>query len=171
MVNIDMRKPAAASERTALAETQTAMENMKRMKGMFKDEYVGPIVGRKGQLTEELIGVDPDRAGFYASEQAIKNQMIKSITGAQMSEPEAKRIMSQLPTRELPPSTWKARWDQTMKNFAMLQKKRRDILISQGITPPDIDIDVEYFDNEDSASPAQKPTMTWTPGSGLGRVR
>jgi hypothetical protein len=135
-VSINLGKPAAASERTSLAETQASMDALKRIKDLYDASYVGPVKGRVGGVGD-IFGFNPKvQSEFYAAEQSMKNAMIKAITGAQMSEPEAKRIMKQLPSSENPPSVWEARWNQSMENFKEIQKRREEVLEKSGVVSP-----------------------------------
>ena len=71
-----------------------------------------------------------------AATSAFKNAIIKEITGAQMSEVEAKRIMKQVPDITDPATRWNAKWQQSKKNLEFLQKRRLQILEQSGIRVP-----------------------------------
>ncbi len=80
-----------------------------------------------------LGGITEDEADFRAENSTLKNQVIKMITGAQMSEPEAQRIMKQIPDPENPPTVYEARLKRTRENVYMMAQKRRQILEGSGI--------------------------------------
>tara|TARA_Y100001973_G_C5187854_1_gene329020 strand:+ start:357 stop:1778 length:1422 start_codon:yes stop_codon:yes gene_type:complete len=79
-------------------------------------------------------------ADYYAWEQQawdVTNQYIKAITGAQMSEAEAKRILNALPdprTFSGSPTEYQAKLQGVMKN-ARLSIIRSNLLLAKGISP------------------------------------
>lgn len=81
-------------------------------------------------------------ADYYAWEQQawdVTNQYIKAITGAQMSEAEAKRIMRALPdprTFSGSPTEYQAKLEGVMKN-ARLSIIRSNLMLAQGFEPYD----------------------------------
>lgn len=74
--------------------------------------------------------VDQALAEFAAQITGLKNAVIKATTGAAMSEPEAQRIMGQLPDLAQPEAVFKARLATTKRNLETL--KRRTIELSGG---------------------------------------
>lgn len=96
--------------------------------------YIGPYDGRQaGAQLATGLGVTPELAEFDAQLTGLKNAVIKATTGAAMSEPEAKRIMGQLPDRKLPEAVFKARLATTRRNLEVL--KKRTIELSGGSVP------------------------------------
>ena len=69
------------------------------------------------------VAVNQTFANFQASTSAFKNSVIKAITGAQMSEPEARRIMQQIPMETDKPEGWQAKYESTKRNLAYLQAR------------------------------------------------
>ncbi|MHA2063547.1 MAG: hypothetical protein ACXABY_04105 [Candidatus Thorarchaeota archaeon] len=139
LVEIDMGKHPAATQLDAMIETQQGMDSLYRIKDLFDAHFVGPYAGRKGAVGD-IFGFNPQKQSeFYAAEQQLKNAMIKAITGAQMSEPEAKRIMRQLPDKENPPTVWNARWNQSLINFREVQKRRTEVLRKTGFRTPELE--------------------------------
>ena len=136
LVNINLGKPASASERTSIAENRAAVDSLNNLNTLFKTSYVGPIAGRAGTALDIFGGNKQARSEFIAATAAFKNQVIKEITGAQMSEPEAKRIMKQIPDVNNPPSVWKARHKQSIKNLVMLRKRKLEVLAQSGMIVP-----------------------------------
>ena len=112
--------------------------------GMLDDiERLLPRMGRSIGLVDGRIskaklatgaGVTPELAEFDAQLTGLKNAVIKATTGAAMSEPEAKRIMGQLPDLSQPEAVFKARLATTRKNLDTL--KRRTIELSGGSVAP-----------------------------------
>lgn len=110
---------------------------------------IGPMDGRvaKARITTG-VGASPELAEFDAQLTGLKNAVIKATTGAAMSEPEAKRIMGQLPDLSQPEAIFKARLTTTRRNLELL--KRRTIELSGGtvsapaIEAPDTPGKVDY---------------------------
>jgi hypothetical protein len=93
--------------------------------------FVGPLDGRAAKMRLATgAGVTPELAEFDAQLTGLKNAVIKATTGAAMSEPEAKRIMGQLPDLSLPEEVFKARLATTRRNLELL--KKRTIELSGG---------------------------------------
>lgn len=114
--------------------------------GMLDDiERLLPKMGRSiglidGRVSKAKLatgaGVTPELAEFDAQLTGLKNAVIKATTGAAMSEPEAKRIMGQLPDLSQPEAVFKARLATTRKNLDTL--KRRTIELSGGSVAPSV---------------------------------
>lgn len=129
-------KPASASERTAIVGARASERSLNNLNYLFDANFVGPITGRAGTV-KDIFGMNPqNQSEFNAATFAFKNQIIKQITGAQMSEPEAKRIMKQVPDVNDPPSVWKAKWKQSMNNVKFLQEEQLKILKESGLKVP-----------------------------------
>lgn len=136
-VQISFGKSTAA-ERTAIAETQASIDALDNLEGLFNslDVKTGPVAGRvefaKGFLDLSSQGQED----LFAAEFAFRNAVIKDITGAQMSEPEAERIMKQIPASTDPEKRRKSKIVQTRKNLNFLQKRRSEVLKKSGIISP-----------------------------------
>ena len=129
---------ASPTERTAIAETRASVDALDNLKALFDSPRTetGPVKGRVAPFAG-LAGLTTDeQESFMAATSAFKNQIIKEITGAQMSEQEAKRIMKQIPDIIDPPARWKAKWEQSKKNLEHLQKRRMEILEQSGLRAP-----------------------------------
>ncbi len=89
------------------------------------DDWVGPVEGLLTVAKQHIPGVTvpDDMARFIAQSATLKNSVIKAITGAQMSEPEAKRIMQQVPTLDDKPSVWKQKAIATRENMKFLHDR------------------------------------------------
>jgi hypothetical protein len=83
----------------------------------------GPVAGRLNNAIQDapFLPADPEWADFAAATSAFQNAVIKAITGAQMSEPEAARIMRQIPQANDKEEVWDAKARQTAVNLAFLE--------------------------------------------------
>ena len=135
-------------ERRDMVEDLTTIGQLDVLQNLYDPVFVGPIAGRYGSMTEVVGLIGEDEATFRAQVASIKNQTIKLITGAQMSEPEAIRIMKQIPDTNNPPSVFQARLKQTRANIVMMAKKRREILGKSGIYVDDLPAIPELPQNE-----------------------
>lgn len=94
------RLPAVIQERVAAADA--ALYGMNQIKRLWPQvqHKIGPISGRwesmKNKMPDLGQEVDPIFAEFEAEVTGVKNTIIKYYTGAQMSEPEAKRLAAQV---------------------------------------------------------------------------
>jgi len=138
MVQIGLGQPASPAERKEIAETRASIDALDNLKMLFDSAQTktGPLVGRYSPVAG-LIGMTTDeQEAFMAATSAFKNAIIKEITGAQMSEVEANRIMKQVPDITDPATRWRAKWEQSRKNLEMLQKRRAEILEQSGLRVP-----------------------------------
>lgn len=115
------------AQRQQTAENTAVLTGLQRLRELAPttgalSAWVGPVQGRVNslKLITPGVDVDPQMAEFFAETAAIKNRMIRAITGAQMSEPEAKRIMSQLPDINHKPGVFLARMAATERNLEAL---------------------------------------------------
>lgn len=137
-VNVGLQ-PASASERTQIAETRASIDALNNLKTLFDSAstQTGPIAGRVAPIAGLFGKTTKKMEEFMAATFAFKNAIIKEITGAQMSEAEATRIMRQVPDITDPPQRWIAKWEQSKKNLEMVQKRRLEILKQSGLTAPE----------------------------------
>jgi hypothetical protein len=138
LVTIQQAKPASPTERKDIAEAQASIDNLQNLRGLFDESFVGPIAGRVGTVNQIFGRNEAQRERFIAATAAFKNQIIKEITGAQMSEVEANRILKQIPDVNDPPSVWLAKWEESVKNLENIQKRRIQILKDMGLKAPEI---------------------------------
>lgn len=137
LVEIGMQRPAA-SERTAIAETRASIDALNNLKKLFDDPetHTGPLVEQQTHYMGLIGGTTKAQEDLMAATFAFKNAIVKEITGANLSEAEAKRIMKQIPDINDPPKRWLAKWEQSKKNLEQLQKRRMEILKQSGIRAP-----------------------------------
>ena len=138
--------PGAAA-RMRMDELEAGLSNMGDLWELFDSSYVGPWAGPwqqfmmgtpqavRGALEQVGVGpgkeLSPAQAEFYAATASLNNEMIRLITGAQMSEVEAKRIMLELPGINNDPVVWKARFRSTQRNRQTLLDKIRGLSASE----------------------------------------
>ena len=74
-------------------------------------------MGRYKTAQAMLTGGDPEFAAFTAAVSTLQNTVINLRTGAQMSEPEAARILNEISNVNLPPETFIAKAKQSQIYF------------------------------------------------------
>jgi len=91
-----------------IAAGSNVLEGLQRLRTLKKDTWTGPLAGRAQSFLQSvpLVPSSKDFAAFKAETDAIKNQVIKSITGAQMSEKEVPRILGQVPLETDKDAVW-----------------------------------------------------------------
>ena len=108
-------------ERKEATQREASVKQVDRLREIFDDKKVGPIEGRKLQFRaftgRNLTKKD---AEFFSLTRAVENRVIREITGAQLSEAEATRILGQVPQMTDPPILWRAKWKETKKNLQEL---------------------------------------------------
>ena len=114
---------------TEISEEQASLDALANYENLFQEDYVGFATGRMGSVGETFwdvpgFTITDKQAEFYAQEATLKNKVIKQITGANMSVQEAGRIMDQIPSRNNPGKSWRAKMKQTKKNIGFLEKRR-----------------------------------------------
>ncbi len=111
--------PAKFTE--AIAELGNAEVLLKDITKSFVPSYVGPIAARAGKMTQYVGALtDQQRVEFYGNVAEYKNSIIKAITGAQMSELEAKRIIQQIPNENASPQAFLAG---VKRSYAMTKRR------------------------------------------------
>jgi hypothetical protein len=133
---VTARPPGNLGQRTV--DNEAALDALDRLKRQFDTGAktdIGPAEGRARRTAQavpggvtimEWLGQDTKRfADFDAGTRAFQNAMIKAITGAQMSEPEAKRIMGQIPAITDHPTVWDAKYAQSVENLKDLERRTR----------------------------------------------
>lgn len=113
------RGPAPASELADLRAAEQSVRNLSDIRKWYKPEFIGP--GRaqvlKGitYLPQGVVDLPEGYPEFVQSLSQFQNSMIKLITGAQMSEPEAARIMRQLPTGSERPDVFESKLERSIE--------------------------------------------------------
>lgn len=117
--------PGDLGKQTIMNEASLdALDNLRMLREPIKD-LTGPLGGRVRSIGQQIPGVpvDEDWALFDAATAAFRNAVIKAITGAQMSEPEARRIREQIPEVSDKPEVWAAKARQTEFNLKTLEDR------------------------------------------------
>ncbi len=130
----NVSRPLAQGAMTAVRDADTASTIVSRLMQIKKDDWVGPGQETLAWAKAHVPGYTPDAdwAEFYAKTAELKNMTIKAITGAQMSEPEARRIQQQIPLLSDKPVIWEQKAKATLDN---LQQIRQDTLKLAGASP------------------------------------
>jgi hypothetical protein len=94
-----------------------------RLEGV-KDK-IGPLAGNWSKAMQKTpgVGVDKPFADFSAESATLKNSVIKAITGAQMSEPEGRRILEQVPLETDKPEVWQSKAVATRDNLGYMRER------------------------------------------------
>lgn len=123
---------APASFQKSVQDYKTAKDQLVMITDSYADKLVGPIAGRF-KTVEEWAGTnDPDAARFMSLVRTFQNNMIKAITGAQMSEPEAKRILGQLPTFKDNPAAFASKLQVSAENVDIAMKNALETAEASG---------------------------------------
>jgi hypothetical protein len=114
--------PLPAAVQTNVVGNEQSDAQLDRLQEMFDagaSEMIGPMEGRARRIGQSIPGVEVDQtfADFDAATIAFTNSVIKAITGAQMSEPEARRIKGQIPQTSDKPEVWRAKAQATRANL------------------------------------------------------
>ena len=140
----------APSEREAIATNLATDDALNDLRALVDANFVGPIKGTIGGI-RDIFGLNtPQESEFRAATSTFRNQIIKEITGAQMSENEAKRILKQVPQEKDPPSVWLAKWKQSKKNLERIRIRRAQVqrkarVVQQRTQQIDIPADRQQF--------------------------
>lgn len=118
--------PEPPGQRTQITANESAVDQLQNLKGL-RDQVVGqtgPVAGRLQEWGKRIPLVPTSKAwaDYSAASTNVKNATVKAITGAQLSEPEAKRIMDQLPKPEDKPDVWQANYEQSLRNLQTLER-------------------------------------------------
>lgn len=143
----DLRPSATAEEN--ITKAQSVLYQLDQIGGMYTPDRVGPLKGRYNTMQLAVMGEMGDQglAEMQASIAGLKNTVINLRTGAQMSEPEAARILQEVPDFNLPPDVFVARMNRAKAYFGDYLSKRAklafgrttsadvDAMIGGGLTP------------------------------------
>ncbi len=138
-----LKLPPGVAEK--VAGTDAALHSLEKIEVLYStkadvNENIGPVAGRVQKARQTLPFIDPtseDFAEFSAEISTLKNSVIKAVTGAQMSEPEAKRIMNQVPDITNKSVDFEARLVATKENMTFLRNRILE-LSNSAETPMDM---------------------------------
>lgn len=114
---------AAAVEKVAGADTALGSANWIDTNLSRFENSLGPIYGRAQQAKQKTPLADKGYAEFAAEVATLKNAVVKATTGAAMSEPEAQRILQQVPDLTDQPDVFRARLAATKRNLQTIKQK------------------------------------------------
>ena len=119
-----------ASTNAKIAEYENSTRKIVDLEKSYKPAFIGPIEGRyekskaSGILSFMPFFKTPEGYGEFAALNAdLKNSVIKLITGAQMGQQEAERILQQVPVETDKPEIWEAKYKTTKANAEFLLEK------------------------------------------------
>lgn len=142
--------PPAQTREQALGN-EVGLDQLDRLEEMFTSgakDVIGPAEGRLRGIGQQIPGVPVNKvySDFEAATAAFKNAVIKAITGAQMSEPEARRITEQIPLLTDKPEVWTSKAQQTRKNLMDLHNRLQSTRQpGAGTATPGADLYQEYL--------------------------
>jgi len=113
--------PPSAAQQTQMAELESGADLISDLEKQFDPSYVGPVEGRLGPTGQKVgIAGSPGQAKFYGAAAALKNEIIRLITGAAVGVQEAARLEQEIPDIRDPDDVFLAKLQQTKQNRATL---------------------------------------------------
>lgn len=113
-------------EAKSVGQAETATEMANRLKGYVekKQVTVGPVYGRalRAKALTGIGDLSTEEADTLSIEQALSNQLLQAMRGAQVGPKEQEMFNKQLPQIDQPEALFKANIKNTMKNLATLQQ-------------------------------------------------
>ncbi len=159
-------KPGETAQKE-LANGQTIMWMMDQMTANMTPEKIGPVLGRFKTVEQAITGGDPAFAALSSQTAQLQNVVINLRTGAAMSEPEAARILAELPGVNLPPATFLARLQNAQSYYKEWQQNRAKGAYGR-TTTGDVD---RMVSGGGEAAPAQPAPGVVAPAAGPKKLR
>lgn len=129
-------KAPSSGQQKEIAELRSSEDALFDLRDLFDKSFVGLFEGPKGRALN-VFGLNPDKqAEFLAASATLENKVIKDITGAQMSEQEASRILRQVPRPSDADNVWAAKFKQTLKNIERIRRRKIEIIKQSGLREP-----------------------------------
>lgn len=144
---LGLKAPLSPGIQKETAEQEAGFDFLKNYDSLFDKRFVGKIDASAGKIREFTGVIGEKQANFYAAEATVKNEMIRLITGAQVSVQEAERIEKQIPTRFDADQVWKSKMKQTKLNRKMLIDRIRQ-RTGQGKLPDEPIISLEKMNDK-----------------------
>lgn len=124
----DLAKPTVNRLQDDLVNYQAGMDRLRQMRASARPEFL-TAQGRMSRLFakgKDYVGAStPEEQKYLSDFTAFRsntldslNRYIKEITGAAMTNTEAERIMSAMPTPDDSPSEFSSKWDATMTQLS-----------------------------------------------------
>lgn len=132
-------KPSATAE-SDITKAQSTLYQISKIERLFSPDRIGPLKGRYNNMQLALVGEMGDQglADMSTALSTLQNTVINLRTGAQMSEPEAARILNEIPNMNLPPDTFVAKLASAKDYFENWMSNRAKNAYGRN-TPADVD--------------------------------
>ena len=129
---LDAKSILSDKEATALAAADSSLE-MFDVIATEKPKYdTGPVSAFFNWVGQKTGFDDADTSAFKANVQDTLNRYIKEMTGAQMSEPEAERLMAAMPKFSDNDETFKRKLEETKKRIKIYNDNYKKKLMLRG---------------------------------------
>lgn len=163
-------------------EAMKAVANINNLGGLFKPEFVGmgtsQYLSAKSMLPEGMRTLPEGYAQFKPAQSALKSDVIKAITGAQMNQNEEARILSSIPHENLQPDMWMAAYEQLRQRINVIAALKQQHIGAGSYTLEDLDAiasgKIQLGQHVDNSAAPNKPTVpsqgSAAPPAGGGRV-
>lgn len=150
----DLRPSATAEDQ--LTKSQSTLYQLGELEKQFTPDRVGVLRGRYKTMQLAIGGEMGDQglADMQSTISTLKNTVINLRTGAQMSEPEAQRILQEVPDFNLPPDVFMARLQHAKNYFADYLSRRAKLAFGR-TTSGDVD---QMLGGEIAPAPSHTPT-------------
>jgi hypothetical protein len=129
-------KPGEGAQEN-LTRAKMVLYDIGQIEQSFTPARVGPLKGRYNTMQLALVGEagDAGLADMQSTISTLQNTVINLRTGAQMSEPEAQRIMKEIPSMNLPPDVFMARLNKAKQYFGEYLNTRSTMAYGRGTVP------------------------------------
>jgi hypothetical protein len=123
-------KPPPASLAIESIKNEATLDSLQNLRTLFDNgakDLIGPAEGRMRSYGQNIPGVEvnPVFANFKAATSALKNHVIRTVTGAAVGVQEEARILGEIPLETDKPEVWEAKYQQTVQNMARLEARMR----------------------------------------------
>ncbi len=148
---------------------QSVAYQLGELKRLFDPAWVGPLAGRYESMKSLLAGNEPRLIEMQTSASVLQNMLVNLRTGAAMSEPEARRILAEIPDVSLPPQTFVVKMEKAIKDYDHWLKNRSRLAFGR-TTTGDIDAMTQTTTPPKTAAPGVVAPAPAAPASSGGFV-
>ncbi len=119
--------PQPASVLKETRDIESSAFKIDKLEKSYSPDFVGPVQGTFMKVKSKLPSfgglnnIQPGYGEFLQNQADLKNSVVKLITGAQMGQQEAARILQQVPVETDRPEIWEAKFKQTKQNVQMME--------------------------------------------------
>lgn len=132
-----LTKPIPPEIQGKVSDLMTIQGALQKMEKLYLPEYVGPVTGRVGKVKEELVGNLPsEQVEFYNWTRDVKDALLRARSGAQINEQEYKRLAGFLPSENIPPASYEARFKRFKQEVDMILSNKAKMLEEGGYKSP-----------------------------------